>query len=147
MIEKQRESFKDLAASIDKTEEEITHLLMTVHECYKAGKVTKKHLDHKRAFYKDILIRFTAIKEIIQNPRLPNFRLKRLREEHGLSQNDLAERVGVSRQWIVHLEAGEITRTISKKVKLRVCKILGVSFKEIFPVEYLLEKLIKKETL
>ncbi|MBA7690598.1 hypothetical protein ES703_99128 [subsurface metagenome] len=147
MIEKQRDSFKSLAESIDKTEEEITHLLVSIHECYKAGKVTKKHLDHKRAFYKDILIRFTAMKEIIQSPRLPNFRLRRLREEHSLSQNDLAEKVGVSRQWIVHLEAGEITRTISKKVKLRVCKILGVSFKEAFPVDHLLEMLIKKEML
>jgi len=146
-MEKQSDSFRDLAATIDKTEEEIAHLLLTIHDCYKVGKVTKKHLDQKRAFYKDILLRFTAMKELIQGSRLPNFRLKRLREEHGLTQNDLAEKIGCSRQWIIHLEAGEINRTISKKIKRRAAEALGVSFETLFPVEYLLEKLIKKETL
>jgi len=147
MTEKQRDSYKDLSVTIDKTEKEIIHLLMTVHDCFKEGKITKKTLDHKRTFYGDMLSRFVVIKEIIQHPRKANLPLIRLREEKGLSQNELAEKVGVSRQWILHLEAGEATRRISKKVKLRVCEVLGISFEEAFPIEYLLEKLIKKAAI
>lgn len=147
MIEKQRGSCKELLQDLDEARDELfASLKKSLRDARKLpGRLPDKFWKDKEKFYVGQIRRIYALKTIAMDSR--NFLLKRLREEHGLSQNDLAEKVEVSRQWIVHLEGGEVTRTISKKVKLRICEFLEVSYEQLFPVEHLLEMLIKKETI
>lgn len=57
-------------------------------------------------------------------------RIKKYRNERGLTQEDLAEKVGVSRVYIGYVEQGrntpslEILEKISKALKVRVSDIL-----------------------
>jgi len=145
MRQEKQDAFKGIIESIDKTEKEIIHLLLSFQEGFKKGKITKKFYEHKKEFYQDFLVRFDAMKELVRYPRKPNLRLKRLREEKGWSQEQVAKKVGISRAWYIYLEAGEVFK-VSRRVKERVCLILEVSYKEAFPIDHLLEMLIKKST-
>ena len=55
--------------------------------------------------------------------------LRRLRESRGLSQKALAEKSGVPRPTIAHLESGQANPTLS--VVVRVAQALGVSMDEL----------------
>ena len=56
--------------------------------------------------------------------------LKKIRTEKGLSQQQLAETVGVSRNTISSIETGQFTPTA--KLALILCIALDVKFEEMF---------------
>lgn len=59
-------------------------------------------------------------------------RLKELRKQKGLTQIELANRAGISHQWIASIEQG-VSRGTSDRVKKSIADALGVSIEEIFP--------------
>lgn len=61
---------------------------------------------------------------------MKNIRLKVARVEHDLSQEDLAKKVGVTRQTIGLIELGKYNPTLS--VCLAICKALGKTLDELF---------------
>ena len=60
-------------------------------------------------------------------------RIKQSRKEHGLSQNALAESVGVSRNTISSIETGQFNPTA--KLALLICKALDKKFEDLFYFE------------
>lgn len=61
---------------------------------------------------------------------MKNLKLKSARAALDLSQQELADRVGVSRQTINAIEKGDYNPTI--KLCLAICKVLGKTLDEIF---------------
>ena len=61
---------------------------------------------------------------------MKNLRLKAARAGLDLSQQELAERVGVSRQTISAIEKGDYNPTINLCVA--ICKVLGRTLEELF---------------
>ncbi len=61
---------------------------------------------------------------------MKNLRLKAARAGLDLSQQELAERVGVSRQTISAIEKGDYNPTINLCVA--ICKVLGRTLDELF---------------
>ncbi|WP_343249702.1 helix-turn-helix transcriptional regulator [Diplocloster hominis] len=59
-----------------------------------------------------------------------NLRIKSARAALDLSQKDLAEAVGVTRQTINAIEKGDYNPTIN--LCIRICKILGKTLDELF---------------
>lgn len=59
--------------------------------------------------------------------------LKELREQHGLTQDELAELVGVSRQTIISLEKGKYDPSI--KLAFKLSKVLKTAIEDIFLYE------------
>ena len=59
-----------------------------------------------------------------------NLKLKSARAALGLTQQELAERVGVTRQTIVAIERGDYNPTI--KLCVEICKALGKTLDELF---------------
>ena len=59
-----------------------------------------------------------------------NLKMKFRRIEIGLSQTELAERAGVTRQTIGLIEAGDFNPSI--KLCISICKALGVTLNDIF---------------
>ena len=64
---------------------------------------------------------------------MKNLKLKAARAEKDLSQADLAEKVGVSRQTISAIEKGDYIPTIN--LCIRICKVLERTLDELFWVE------------
>ncbi len=64
---------------------------------------------------------------------MKNLKLKAARAGLDLSQADLAEKVGVSRQTINSIEKGDYNPTIN--LCISICKILGKTLDELFWVE------------
>jgi putative transcriptional regulator len=64
---------------------------------------------------------------------MKNLKLKAARAEKDLSQADLAEKVGVSRQTISAIEKGDYNPTIN--LCIRICKVLEKTLDELFWVE------------
>ncbi|NLB89325.1 MAG: helix-turn-helix transcriptional regulator [Syntrophomonadaceae bacterium] len=60
-------------------------------------------------------------------------RLKELREEHNLTQEDLAIKVGVSRQTIISLEKGKYNPSIFLAYK--IAKVFGLKIEDVFIFE------------
>lgn len=60
-------------------------------------------------------------------------RIKQIRKEHGLSQNALAESVGVSRNTISSIETGQFDPTA--KLALLICIALDKKFEDLFYFE------------
>ena len=56
-----------------------------------------------------------------------------LRKEKNISQSELAEQVGVSRNTISSIERGEYEPTAYNALK--ICKVLGKTFEEVFYFE------------
>ena len=56
--------------------------------------------------------------------------LVKLREKSGLSQQELADKVGVSRQTISAIEKGDYNPTI--KLCIAICHVLGKTLDELF---------------
>ena len=61
---------------------------------------------------------------------MKNIRLKMARIEHDLSQDELAKKVGVTRQTIGLIELGKYNPTLS--VCIAICKTLNKSLDELF---------------
>lgn len=61
---------------------------------------------------------------------MKNFRLKSARAALDISQQQLAEKVGVSRQTISAIEKGDYNPTIN--LCISICKILGKTLDELF---------------
>lgn len=61
---------------------------------------------------------------------MKNLKLKSARAALDLSQQDLADKVGVSRQTINSIEKGDYNPTI--KLCRDICKVLGKSLDELF---------------
>lgn len=61
---------------------------------------------------------------------MKNKRLKIARIEHGLSQEDLAAKVGVTRQTINMIESGNYNPTLN--LCIAICKALGKTLDDIF---------------
>ena len=65
---------------------------------------------------------------------MKNLRLKSARAAMDLSQQDLADRVNVSRQTISAIEKGDYNPTINLCVA--ICRVLGKTLDELFWPEY-----------
>lgn len=61
---------------------------------------------------------------------MKNIKLMTARAEKGISQTELALRVGVTRQTVCLIEAGKYNPTLA--LCLRICKALGKTLDEIF---------------
>lgn len=61
---------------------------------------------------------------------MKNLRLKSARAAMDMSQQELADRVGVSRQTISAIEKGDYNPTIN--LCISICKVLGKSLDELF---------------
>ena len=61
---------------------------------------------------------------------MKNLRLKSARAGMDLSQSDLAEAVGVSRQTISAIEKGDYNPTIN--LCIRICRVLGRTLDDLF---------------
>jgi putative molybdopterin biosynthesis protein len=61
--------------------------------------------------------------------------LRTLRRVHGMSQSQLAEQIGVSRQTIQAIEAGQVIP--STLISLRLARIFGVHVEDIFQAEHI----------
>lgn len=57
-------------------------------------------------------------------------KIKEYREKAGLKQNELAERVKVRRETIVHLENGRYNPSL--KLAMDIAKVFGTSVEELF---------------
>ena len=64
---------------------------------------------------------------------MKNLKLKAARAEKDLSQADLAEKVGVSRQTISAIEKGDYNPTIN--LCIRICKVLERTVDELFRLD------------
>lgn len=59
-----------------------------------------------------------------------NLKIKVARVKKDMTQKDLAEAVGVSRQTMLAIEKGDYNPTI--KICLSICKVLGTTLDELF---------------
>jgi len=59
-----------------------------------------------------------------------NLRLKSARAAKGMTQQDLADTVGVTRQTIVAIEKGDYNPTV--RLCIDICKALGKTLDELF---------------
>ncbi len=59
-----------------------------------------------------------------------NFAMKEARARAGLSQQELAERLGVSRQTVNAIEKGDYNPTI--RLCIGICKVLGLTLNDLF---------------
>ena len=56
--------------------------------------------------------------------------LKEYRERHGMTQRGLAQRIGVRRETIVHLENGRYKQSL--KLAMDIAKVFHVTVEELF---------------
>ena len=59
-----------------------------------------------------------------------NYAMKQARAQMGLSQQELADRLGVSRQTINAIEKGDYNPTI--KLCIGICRVLGLTLNDLF---------------
>lgn len=59
-----------------------------------------------------------------------NLAMKEARAQKGLSQQELADRLGVSRQTINAIEKGDYNPTI--RLCIGICKVLGLTLNDLF---------------
>jgi len=59
-----------------------------------------------------------------------NFTMRDARHQKGLSQQELADKLGVSRQTINAIEKGDYNPTI--RLCIGICKILGLTLNDLF---------------
>ena len=71
-----------------------------------------------------------------------NFAMKDARTRAGLSQQELADKLGVSRQTVNAIEKGDYNPTI--KLCIGICRVLGLTLNDLFWNEDLVEKIEKK---
>ena len=71
-----------------------------------------------------------------------NFAMKDARTKAGLSQQELADKLGVSRQTINAIEKGDYNPTI--KLCVGICRVLGLTLNDLFWNEEVTEIFEKK---
>ena len=71
-----------------------------------------------------------------------NFAMKDARTKAGMSQQELADRLGVSRQTINAIEKGDYNPTI--KLCVGICRVLGLTLNDLFWNEEQIENFEKK---
>ena len=71
-----------------------------------------------------------------------NFAMKDARTRAGLSQQELADKLGVSRQTINAIEKGDYNPTI--KLCVGICRVLGLTLNDLFWNEETVEIFEKK---
>lgn len=59
-----------------------------------------------------------------------NYAMKQARAQAGLSQQELADKLGVSRQTINAIEKGDYNPTI--RLCIGICKVLGLTLNDLF---------------
>ncbi len=59
-----------------------------------------------------------------------NYAMKQARAQMGLSQQELADRLGVSRQTINAIEKGDYNPTI--RLCIGICRVLGLTLNDLF---------------
>lgn len=103
---------------------------------------TQKHIFHfclfanyfyLYAIYTDILLIILYIQNKKGRDRLKNLKLKSARVALDLSQEQLAQKVGVTRQTIGMIEAGKYNPTIN--LCIAICKVLGKTLDDLFWTE------------
>jgi putative transcriptional regulator len=57
-----------------------------------------------------------------------------LRTERGLTQEELAEKIGVTRQTVISIEKGNYTPSVL--LALKIAKVFNVSVQDIFKISY-----------
>lgn len=62
-----------------------------------------------------------------------NTKIKEYRNKFGISQSDLAQRVGVRRETIIRLEKGQYNPSL--KLAMDIAKVFGVTVEELFSFE------------
>ena len=72
-----------------------------------------------------------AIRKVTKKDHKLGRRIKKIRNEKNLTQEELAEKVGVSTVWIGYIETGY--RIPNLKMVYKVARALGVKVKDIFP--------------
>jgi putative transcriptional regulator len=60
-------------------------------------------------------------------------RIKELRAKHGLTQEDLADEVGVTRQTILFLEKGKYNPSL--RLAYKIARVFGVMIEDVFSFE------------
>lgn len=60
-------------------------------------------------------------------------RLRELRKEHGITQEELAKALGVTRQTIIAIEKGKYDPSL--KLALKIVKFFGVKVEDVFELE------------
>ncbi|MEK4699985.1 helix-turn-helix transcriptional regulator [Solibacillus sp. FSL R7-0668] len=68
------------------------------------------------------------------NGRVIHNRIVVLRAEHGLSQKDLADQLGVSRQTIISLEKNRYNPSL--KLAFEIALLFGVELQEVFQYDF-----------
>ncbi len=81
----------------------------------------------------DILSVILYIKNKKGSGRLKNLKLKSARAALDLSQEQLAQKIGVTRQTIGMIEAGKYNPTIN--LCIAICKVLGKTLDDLFWTE------------
>ena len=71
-----------------------------------------------------------------------NFAMKDARTKAGLSQQELADKLGVSRQTVNAIEKGDYNPTI--KLCIGICRVLGLTLNDLFWNEEQIENFEKK---
>ena len=61
---------------------------------------------------------------------MKNVKMRAARAAHDLTQEELAQQAGVTRQTISAIEKGDYNPTI--QLCLRICKVLGVTLNDLF---------------
>lgn len=69
-----------------------------------------------------------------------NNRLRDLRKKHELSQEELADRIGVSRQSVIALEQGKYMPSLPLAVSL--CDLFNSAFEDVFEFEHHVDKIM-----
>ena len=78
---------------------------------------------------KELALKYrTNIHEIREKQKLMMF-IKNLRKKQGLSQTDLAQKIGVSQGRIAQIESGIGTKNITFDVLLNIITMLGYEYK------------------
>lgn len=72
-----------------------------------------------------------ATKKVTKQDYRLGRKIQRLRKEKDLTQEKLAERIGISTTWIGYIETGY--RRPNLKMLYRIARALGVKVKDIFP--------------
>lgn len=60
-------------------------------------------------------------------------RIKELREKHGLTQEVLADKVGVTRQTILFLEKGKYNPSL--RLAYKIARVFGIMIEDVFSFE------------
>jgi putative transcriptional regulator len=71
--------------------------------------------------------------------------IKEIRDELNLSQQELADKIGVSRQTIYYLEKGSYNPSLT--ISFKIAEVLEKPLKEIFYQEPIIKDILKNKTL